>query len=110
MFPLFATSSGTPVDLANVANRIIKPMLKAHGMRWKGWHGFRRGLATNLKANGADDMTIMCIIRNGDAGTMHKHYIKTIPAHVEATMKAFEDRLCAGTAQEIGSSDAGNYN
>jgi integrase/recombinase XerD len=110
MFPLFPSAVGTPVDLGNVANRIIKPMLEAHGLRWKGWHAFRRGLATRLKDMGVDDMTIMRIIRNGDVQTTRKHYIKIIPAHVEAAMEALEKRLCAGTVQEIGMSDAGNYN
>ena len=110
MFPLFRTSVGTPVDLANVANRIIKPMLEAHGLRWKGWHAFRRGLASNLKALGVDDLTIMRIIRNKDVATTRKHYIKTVPAHVEAAMEALEKRLCAGSVQEIGRSDAANYN
>lgn len=110
MFPMFRTSSGTPVDLANVANRIIKPLLEVHGLRWKGWHGFRRGLATNLKALGVDDMTIMAIIRNGDVQTTRKHYIKTIPAHVQAAMDALEKQICAGSVQENGRSDAANYN
>jgi hypothetical protein len=94
----------------NVANRVVKPMLEAHGLRWKGWHAFRRGLATNLKALGVDDLTIMRIIRNSDVGTTRKHYIKHIPADVEAAMEAFEKKLCAGSVQEIGMSGAGNYN
>lgn len=110
MFPLFRTSLGTPVDLANVANRVIKPMLEAHGMRWKGWHAFRRGLATNLKALGVDDLTIMRIIRNSDVGTTRKHYIKIIPADVEAAMDALEKKLCAGSVQENGRSTAAKFN
>jgi integrase len=43
---------GAPLDLHNLANRVIIPGLKDSPMKWKGWHGFRRGLATNLLAIG----------------------------------------------------------
>src|SRR5258708_24639444 len=41
--------------------RVIRPTLKAHGLVWKGWQAYRRGLATNLKELGAPDITIQCI-------------------------------------------------
>ena len=41
--------NGRPLNLANLARRIIVPKLKAASVEcWAGWHGFRRGLATNL--------------------------------------------------------------
>jgi hypothetical protein len=36
-------------DLDNLADRVIRPTLKAHNLMWKGWQAYRRGLATNLK-------------------------------------------------------------
>src|SRR5207302_9448342 len=53
MFP--GARCGKPVSMANVANRAIKPALKAAGLSWHGWHAFRRGLATNLNSLGVSD-------------------------------------------------------
>jgi hypothetical protein len=40
------------------ADRVIKPVFKANGMKWKGWHAYRRGLATNLHELGVPDKVI----------------------------------------------------
>ena len=45
---MFGNSIGGALDLDNLADRVIKPVLKANGLQWKGWHAYRRGLATNL--------------------------------------------------------------
>jgi hypothetical protein len=52
------------LDLNNLAGRIIKPVLKANGLTWKGWHGYRRGLATNLHELGVPDKVIQAIMRH----------------------------------------------
>jgi hypothetical protein len=36
---------GKPLNLENLAQRIMSPALTDG---WKGWHGFRRGLGSNL--------------------------------------------------------------
>jgi integrase len=46
MFP--GPRNGKPIDLNNVLNRIIKPALASAGLRWSGFHAFRRGLATYM--------------------------------------------------------------
>ena len=33
----------------------MKVVLKKAGVDWMGWHGFRRGLASNLNRLGVDD-------------------------------------------------------
>jgi len=69
--------SGRPLNLANLARRIIVPKLKAAGVQcWSGWHGFRRGLATNLFELGEDEATIQAILRHADVKTTRRHYIK----------------------------------
>jgi hypothetical protein len=45
---MFPNSIGGAFDLDNLADRVIKPAFKANGLKWKGWHAYRRGLATNL--------------------------------------------------------------
>ena len=46
---IFPNSIGGALDLDNLADRVIRPTLKAHNLMWKGWQAYRRGLATNLK-------------------------------------------------------------
>jgi integrase len=45
---IFRGELGRPLDLHNVARRVIRPTLALHGLTWHGWHAARRGLATNL--------------------------------------------------------------
>jgi len=46
--PIFANSVGRPLDLNACYQREMKDVLKRAGISWHGWHGFRRGLASNL--------------------------------------------------------------
>jgi hypothetical protein len=34
---------GGALDLDNLAERVIKPVLKSNNLPWKGWHAYRRG-------------------------------------------------------------------
>jgi integrase len=69
--------NGRPLNLANLARRVIVPKLKLAGVQcWSGWHGFRRGLATNLFELGEKEATIQAILRHSDVKTTRRHYIK----------------------------------
>src|SRR5229473_3544806 len=69
--------NGRPLNLANLARRVIVPKLMSAGVQcWSGWHGFRRGLATNLFELGEDEATIQAILRHADVKTTRRHYIK----------------------------------
>jgi hypothetical protein len=61
---IFPNTIGGALDLDNLADRVIRPTLKAHNLMWKGWQVYRRGLATNLKELGVPDTTIQCILRH----------------------------------------------
>ena len=97
---IFTGSRGAALDLENFADRVMKPMLKAHGLRWAGWHAYRRGLATNLKEMGVDDLTIQAILRHKDVRTTQRFYIKTVPQKVTAAMQEFGSKVgCAMNVQ-----------
>jgi integrase len=77
---------GTPLNLANVARRIIVPTIdekksKAEGrldwITWKGWHAWRRGLASNLYQAGVKPAVIQSILRHSDIGTTMSAYVQT---------------------------------
>jgi integrase len=100
--PIFRSSRGTPLNLHNLANRVIRPAFRNAGLEWHGWHAFRRGLATNLKQMGVDDKTIQAILRHGDYDTTMNAYVKAVPESVQKAMQQFESLVsvnCAVTVQ-----------
>jgi integrase len=112
--PLFATCKGTPVSLNNLLCRQALPALRrcsqcgtaynkphvGHEYKrdesrpdWKGWHAFRRGLATNLHDLGVDDLTIQKILRHSSVEVTRRAYIRTLPEQSVAAMSKLEGRL-----------------
>lgn len=86
---------GRPLDLHNLANRTVRPALKAAGIEWCGWHGFRRGLSTNLKTLGVDDTVIQRILRHANVGVTRQSYIKIEDRAKTAAMKKLQKSLSA---------------
>lgn len=82
----------TPSSPQNVLRDVIAPALEKVGVQWHGFHAFRRGLATNLRALGVDDLTIMEILRHSDVSVTRGSYIKRVN---EKSVEAM-DRLEAG--------------
>jgi Phage integrase family len=87
---MFPNRIGGALDLDNLAERVIKPRFKANGLKWKGWHAYRRGLATNLHELGVPDIVIQAILRHEDIRTTQRSYIKTVPQVVTAATKRLE--------------------
>lgn len=85
--PIFANGNGRPLDLDWLYRARMKDVLAKSGMQWKGWHGFRRGLASNLNRLGVDDSVIQAILRHSDVATTQKHYIKTANRDTVAAMQ-----------------------
>jgi integrase len=90
--PLFPHHLGRPVALNNVL-RTMLPILKRNHIGWHGWHGFRRGLATNLYSLGVPDKIIQRILRHADVATTMACYVKSIPADVRESMEKLESEL-----------------
>jgi integrase len=57
------------------------------------YHAFRRGLATNLRALGVDDLTIMEILRHSDVSVTRQNYIKRVSAKSVEAMDKLEVEL-----------------
>ena len=103
---LFPNSIGGALDLHNLAERVIKPRFREKGLHWKGWHAYRRGLATNLHALGVDDKTIQAILRHEDVSTTQRSYIKTPPQIVTDAMAKLEAKIspCVTLGRQAGAS------
>jgi integrase len=69
--------------------------LAEEGIAWCGWHGFRRGMGTNLKTLGVDDTVIQRVLRHANVEVTRQSYIK-IEDHVKtAAMKKLQKSLDA---------------
>ncbi len=98
---MFPNTIGGSLDLDNRADRVIKPRLEANGLNWKGWHAYRRGLATDLHELGVPDVVIQSILRHEDVRTTQRSYIKTVPRVVTAAMKRPEAEIvCTAVVQQ----------
>ncbi len=60
---------------------------------WRGGHGFRRGLATNLHRLGVPEKTIQAILRHANVSTTQTCYIKTAHEDARAAMNKLESVL-----------------
>jgi integrase len=113
--PIFANSTGNPLSLGSVVNRVILPALNrceacgrsesdhlkaGHPYRrdtlipeWHGWHAARRGLGSNLYRLGVPDMVIQRILRHANVSTTATYYIKTAADDVRSAMAKLENHL-----------------
>jgi integrase len=80
--PIFANGVGKPLDHDCLYRRQMKEPLKQSRIEWEGWHGFRRGLATNLERIGVRETIAAMILRHTKDRVTRKHYIK--PPSIEA--------------------------
>jgi len=60
---------------------------------WRGWHAFRRGLATNVNRLGVDDSVIQRILRHSHVAVTQAYYIKTASEDAKAAMQKLETAL-----------------
>ena len=90
---MFRSPVGKPINLDALAADVIIPIVNKIGINWHGWHGFRRGLATNLHQLGVADKTIQRILRHANVAVTQNCYIKTADSEVAAAMQQFERSL-----------------
>jgi integrase len=91
--PMFANSAGNPMDLNATYYREMRPVLQKARLVWVGWHGFRRGLASNLNRLGVDDSVIQAILRHSDVSVTQRCYIKTTRPDAIAAMRQLSAKL-----------------
>jgi integrase len=115
---IFPNGEGKPADPNNVLQRGILPALSVCGMcskveeehnattghsyerntvlpQWRGWHAFRRGVATNLNRLGVPDKIIQRVLRHSDVAITQAAYIKPEDKDSRNAMEKFETALTA---------------
>ena len=84
---------GAPLNLANMVRRVILPALAENEdeiLYWKGWHAFRRALATNLHSCGVDPKVAQAIFRHSDMRTTLEFYTMVPDADARAALQKIE--------------------
>lgn len=92
---MFHSGDGKPMDLDKLAQQVIRPLVKIIGLDWYGWHGFRRGIASNLYELGADEKVVQRILRHAKSHVTKDRYIKAFDPAVLAAMRKLETFLHA---------------
>jgi integrase len=87
---MFHHGSGERMDMDKLAQRVIRPAVEAIGLRWYGWHGFRRGIASNLYALGANEKTVQRILRHAHPHVTKERYIKAFDRAVLEAMERLQ--------------------
>jgi len=90
---MFHVGDRKPMDCDKLAQRVIRPVVEAIGMDWYGWHGFRRGIASNLYELGANEKIVQRVLRHAKPHVTRDRYIKAFDPAVLAAMKTLEATL-----------------
>jgi integrase len=99
-------------DLQSRTTLRISPCLlgelavEAIRLEWYGWHGFRRGIASNLYELGANERVVQRILRHAKPHVTKERYIKAFDPAVLAAMKSLETTLdtlnqCSAIVQQV---------
>jgi integrase len=88
---MFPTAQGKPINLDALTTDVIRPALNGRSLQWRGWHAFRRGLATNLHRLGVPDEINQRILRHSNVSVTQACYIKIADADVVAAMRSLEN-------------------
>jgi integrase len=104
---VFPAENGGPVDLDKLALRVIGPAVEAIGLPWYGWHGFRRGIASNLYALGANDKVVQRILRHAKPHVTRERYIKAFDPAVLGAMQKMQASLDEMKRQPMATKNSG---
>jgi integrase len=77
----------TPINPGNFDRDQVTPTLKRAGITWRGFHSFRRGLATNLHALEVQDIDIQQILRHASVDVTRECYIKRVSATAKTNLE-----------------------
>jgi integrase len=92
-------ASGMPPTQPSNILRVVLPLLKKANIDWKGWHAFRRGVATELHRSGVQDIVIQRALRHSHVSITQESYIKDVP---EVVSDALDNLAKSRAVQRMG--------
>ena len=60
---VFHSGAGEDLDFDRLGQSVVRPAVESQRPEWHGWHGFRRGIASNLCELGANDKIAQRVVR-----------------------------------------------
>jgi integrase len=90
---IFHSGTAGPMDFDKLAQGVVRPVIEGLGLEWYGWHGFRRGIASNLYELGANEKIVQRVLRHAKPHVTKDRYIKAFDPAVLAAMKNLETTL-----------------
>lgn len=79
---ILAGPSGKPINLANLARRVVVPTLRKKNVPWYGWYALRRGIGTLATALDSD-LAAKGWLRHANIATTRQFYIKDVPPETQ---------------------------
>lgn len=87
---VFPNTEGNAWDMADFANKVIKPPLKEAGIEWKGFHAGRRGLGTTLRSITGNSTAGRDVLGHTTTRVTEEHYEHTLPEDALRGMRLLE--------------------
>lgn len=75
-------------DLKALGRYHLPDAFTAVKSKWRGWHGFRRGLASTLFSAGAEDLVVQRVLRHSKVIVTREHYIRRFDQRVLDAMQS----------------------
>lgn len=93
IFPSTRRGKAEVRDLGQFADLTIRPLLRAAGVPWKGFHGGRRGLGTALRALTGNSNAGKGVLGHVSTMTTEQHYEGLMPEEAVKGMKLLEEKV-----------------
>jgi integrase len=77
--------------LEHIGRKHIGAAFRRAGYKFEGYHGFRRGIASNLFELGASDLLVMRVLRHASVQVTRASYIKVRDNLLETAMQSLSD-------------------
>jgi integrase len=90
---VFHSGDGLPINMEKVGRRVIRAALESVNLPWYGWHAFRRGLASNLYAMGAQDKVVQRLLRHSKPHVTRERYIKVFDRTLLDAVEKMQKRI-----------------
>jgi integrase len=90
---MFPNERGNPIELKDMARRVIRPALKKAGVQWKGFHAGRRGLGTTLRTLTGNSNAGRDVLGHNTTQVTETHYEDRMPEEVLKGMKLLEAKV-----------------
>jgi integrase len=97
---LFPNEAGKTFRIGNYLKRVLKPLAEKAGIHDLTYQALRRTCATHFASEGGPKAT-QTQLRHSQL-SMTGHYIKQIPAEVQAAVDAMDEKLCVGAETKHG--------